>query len=186
MYGALEIAKGLPADKRVVVLLADSVRNYMTKFLNVDWMIERGFMDAEEAETDADRVGKNLTINDMKLTAAETVESSLKVNECISLMESKGFDQLPVVENGKLLGVVTIGYLTRLMTLKKVTKTSTIEAAIQKTYVQVRPAMTLDKLSQVFEKHSFALVTEWDSETLKSVNVVSNIDLLKFLRDQDE
>jgi hypothetical protein len=45
MSAALQIARGLPKDKRVVVLLADSVRNYMTKFLSDDWMIQNGFVD---------------------------------------------------------------------------------------------------------------------------------------------
>jgi cystathionine beta-synthase len=33
MVAALKIAKELPEGKRVVVILPDSVRNYMTKFL---------------------------------------------------------------------------------------------------------------------------------------------------------
>lgn len=47
MAGAIEYIKqaNIPAGKRVVVILADSVRNYMTKFLSDEWMIERGFMD---------------------------------------------------------------------------------------------------------------------------------------------
>lgn len=47
MAGAVEYIKAakIPAGKRVVVILADSVRNYMTKFLSDEWMIERGFMD---------------------------------------------------------------------------------------------------------------------------------------------
>ena len=45
MVGALKVAKSLKAGQRVVVLLPDSVRNYMTKFLNDDWMKRMGFMD---------------------------------------------------------------------------------------------------------------------------------------------
>lgn len=33
--------------KRVVVLLPDSVRNYMTKFISNDWMYENGFITEE-------------------------------------------------------------------------------------------------------------------------------------------
>lgn len=46
MHAAIEFIKQqqIPAGKRVVVLLADSVRNYMTKFLSDEWMVERGFM----------------------------------------------------------------------------------------------------------------------------------------------
>ena len=46
MYCAIEIAKELPADKRMVVLLADSIRNYMTKHLDPAWMTENNFVDA--------------------------------------------------------------------------------------------------------------------------------------------
>ncbi len=44
MAAALQIAKDLPADKRIVVVFPDSIRNYMTKFLNNDWMYEMGFI----------------------------------------------------------------------------------------------------------------------------------------------
>ena len=33
---------------RCVVVLPDSIRNYMSKFLNNDWMIERNFMEADK------------------------------------------------------------------------------------------------------------------------------------------
>jgi len=45
VYGALKAAKelGMGPDKRVVVLLADSTRNYMTKFLSDKWMKKYDF-----------------------------------------------------------------------------------------------------------------------------------------------
>jgi cystathionine beta-synthase len=44
MYAALQIAQRMPG-KRIVVIFADGVRNYMTKFLSDDWMRENGFSD---------------------------------------------------------------------------------------------------------------------------------------------
>jgi len=44
LAAALKIAKDLPADKRLVVLLPDSIRNYMTKFVSDQWMEARGFL----------------------------------------------------------------------------------------------------------------------------------------------
>lgn len=41
---ALKIAKDLPADKRMVVVLPDGIRNYMTKFVADGWMEERNFL----------------------------------------------------------------------------------------------------------------------------------------------
>lgn len=50
MAGAMKAIKELNigAGKRVVVLLPDSIRNYMTKFINNDWMYESGFITEEE------------------------------------------------------------------------------------------------------------------------------------------
>ena len=42
----MQAARDLPEGSRVVVILPDSVRNYMTRFLDDDWMAARGFCDS--------------------------------------------------------------------------------------------------------------------------------------------
>lgn len=44
LVGALRAAKQLKKGQRCVVIMPDGVRNYLTKFLNDDWMVEKGFM----------------------------------------------------------------------------------------------------------------------------------------------
>lgn len=50
LAGAIKAIKELNIGegKRVVILLPDSVRNYMTKFLSNDWMYENGFITEKE------------------------------------------------------------------------------------------------------------------------------------------
>lgn len=48
VYGALKIAKKLPKDSIVVVILPDSGRSYVSKFYNDEWMKENGFLDEEK------------------------------------------------------------------------------------------------------------------------------------------
>lgn len=43
MVAALKSAKHLDKDKRCLVILPDSIRNYMTKFPNDQWMKDQGF-----------------------------------------------------------------------------------------------------------------------------------------------
>uniref|UniRef100_A0AC34R7J7 Cystathionine beta-synthase n=1 Tax=Panagrolaimus sp. JU765 TaxID=591449 RepID=A0AC34R7J7_9BILA len=43
VWAALQVAKGLDKSKRVITVLPDSIRNYMTKFLDDDWMNLKGF-----------------------------------------------------------------------------------------------------------------------------------------------
>lgn len=45
MWSAMEVAKTAPAGSRIMVVLADSIRNYMSKFLLDSWMREKGFLD---------------------------------------------------------------------------------------------------------------------------------------------
>uniref|UniRef100_A0A0N5ALH1 cystathionine beta-synthase n=1 Tax=Syphacia muris TaxID=451379 RepID=A0A0N5ALH1_9BILA len=45
VVAAIEACKGLKKDQNCVVILPDTVRNYMTKFLDDSWMIKRGYME---------------------------------------------------------------------------------------------------------------------------------------------
>lgn len=46
MQGALEIAKRCTGGERIVVVLPDNVRNYMSKFLDPNWMAEKGIAES--------------------------------------------------------------------------------------------------------------------------------------------
>ncbi|QDP71729.1 pyridoxal-phosphate dependent enzyme [Legionella israelensis] len=44
MWGALQAAKTLSAGQKCLVILPDSIRNYLSKFVNDEWMKEQGFL----------------------------------------------------------------------------------------------------------------------------------------------
>jgi cysteine synthase len=43
MMATLHAAKKLKKGQRCVVILPDGIRNYMTKFVEPEWMIKEGF-----------------------------------------------------------------------------------------------------------------------------------------------
>ena len=45
IFGTLEAIKKYPQVEKVLVILPDSIRNYLTKFVSDDWMREYGFLD---------------------------------------------------------------------------------------------------------------------------------------------
>jgi cystathionine beta-synthase/cysteine synthase A len=47
VWAMIEVMKRTPRFKRALTLLPDSIRNYMTKFVNDDWMRDNGFTVAE-------------------------------------------------------------------------------------------------------------------------------------------
>lgn len=90
MSAAVQVAKGLSEGQRCVVILPDSVRNYMTKFLNDDWMRERGFTDEkfeeQSFEKKAEKDYAGATVADLKLKAAVTTDSEVNIYifmECV-------------------------------------------------------------------------------------------------------
>jgi cystathionine beta-synthase len=89
-------------DKRIVVILPDSVRNYMTKFLDDQWMREHGFSESSwESETVAD------LLRTLPQHEVLTVSSGQTAAEVARTMKERGISQLPVVDDGKLVGIVT-------------------------------------------------------------------------------
>lgn len=126
MHGALIAAKKLKAGQRCVVVLSDSTRNYMSKFLDDNWMIKQGF----ETETFRNKYSlaasvpkgpispetcewwESRTCIDLDLPSPITVPPTLSCLEAAEVMREYGIDQLPIVHdiNG-VVGVVTLGNL---------------------------------------------------------------------------
>ena len=48
VWAALQVATRLEKGERCLVILPDSIRNYLTKFVDDEWMQEIGFLDEEE------------------------------------------------------------------------------------------------------------------------------------------
>lgn len=46
MWGALYAAKNLDAGQKCLVILPDSIRNYLSKFVDNEWMVSHGFMES--------------------------------------------------------------------------------------------------------------------------------------------
>lgn len=114
LAAALKVAKGLTKDDVVVVVLPDSVRSYLTKFVDEDWMKFNGFVDDATLEEQAKKKSqyKGATISDLHLKPVVTVKASSATSAAINLLREKGFDQLPVANDaGKLVGLVTLGNL---------------------------------------------------------------------------
>lgn len=102
MFAALEIARREGPDKRIVVLLPDSIRNYMTKFMDDAWMKQFGFSEHPwEQETIGDVLSRLPQREVITAASADTVA------EAVKRMKGHGISQLPVVDEERLAGIVT-------------------------------------------------------------------------------
>jgi cystathionine beta-synthase len=112
LAAALKVAKDLTKDDTVVVVFADSLRSYLTKFVDDDWMKYYGFVDDATLEAQQSRKNqfKGATIGALNLKPVVTIRASTKTSVAIETLREKAFDQLPVAnDSGKLVGLVTLG-----------------------------------------------------------------------------
>lgn len=101
-------------DKTVVVVLPDSVRNYLSKFVDDTWMENNDFVPTSVIEAARETTQwHGATIADLKLKPVVTVRASARAEQAMEIMREKGFDQLPVLSDKSeaMVGLVTLGNL---------------------------------------------------------------------------
>jgi len=198
MWAALQVAKELKPGQRCVVILPDSVRNYMSKFLNDDWMKAKGFIDVEAPKSKEKVAFKRAHVRDLHLKDAVTVSDKTTCAEAISLMGKLGYDQLPVLSNNKkLVGMVTQGLLFSKIASKRIQPECSVSQAMfaftkeGEHFKEITKDTPLIELEKFLENHYSAIVTERvetmvngqtvPTKALKAKHVVTKIDLLQWM-----
>uniref|UniRef100_A0A4W6FFM0 Cystathionine beta-synthase n=1 Tax=Lates calcarifer TaxID=8187 RepID=A0A4W6FFM0_LATCA len=187
---AVRMAQQLEEGQRCVVILADSVRNYMSKFLSDEWMCEKGFLSLE-AQMDHEPWWWNLTVQSLHLSAPLTVSPSLSCQKTIEILREKAFDQAPVVnESGVILGMVTLGRILSFVSAGKAKPSEAVSNVLCKSFKQVHLTDSLGKLSHILKTDNFAPVVhdhiqyEADGSACQRqvvFGVVTAIDLLNYI-----
>jgi len=188
MYCALQAAADLKPGQKCVALLADGVRNYMTKFLDDNWLADRDIIKMEESEATWWAGEK---VSSLELSAPLSILPTVTVEQAIDIMVKEGFDQLPVVSGkGKVEGVATMGSLKAKLLNGKVSASDPVEKATYNTFKKLGLDTTLGKLNRILDNDHFALVvhrqrlytSDRDVEEREViVGIVTDIDLLQYI-----
>ena len=179
--GALEYAARLGPEARVLALLPDSGRSYLSKFLDDNWMIEHGFL---VRSAPAPTVGQLLRAKHGELPQLVTISAHRKVADAIDVMEQYSISQLPVVrdgESGSLADV--IGSLQDRDLLERVFKNADalhedVAAAMQPPLATVESTSSIDEIVSALTGRTNAVVV---AEQGRPVGVVTRSDLLEYL-----
>ena len=122
---------GLGKGDVVVVILPDSIRSYLSKFVDDDWLAANDLLPPTPPAsgptsptmkpqpisptfTSKDPFA-SATVRTLRLKPVTTIASTSLCAEAIETMREKGFDQLPVLslstskQKGKLVGLITLG-----------------------------------------------------------------------------
>lgn len=170
--GAIKYARARNKKENIVVLLPDGAGKYLSKIFNDDWMRENGFLDPEPTlgtvrEMLGARAGKEVL----------TARPDDTVRHVISTMKSHGISQLPVLEDGKLRGIVAEVDVLRHLVSGEGHLDDTIAPIIESDYATVTMDTRVELLQGLLSDAKVALVTEGD----KLVGIISKIDVIDYL-----
>src|SRR5213596_1596993 len=100
VWAALEVARRFGPEAKILTMIPDSGRSYLSKFYDDNWMLDHGFL---ERRAPAPTVGAVLLAKrgeDPVVPEFIVIGSHQKVGEAIELMQRYSISQLPVVRDG--------------------------------------------------------------------------------------
>jgi cystathionine beta-synthase len=182
VYAAVQIAQRLGEGKRVLMMVPDSGRNYLSKFYDDNWMLEHGFLERHAPLPTVEEVLRAKHGGD--LPALVTIAAHQKVGEGIDTMQRYSISQLPVVRDGQCDSLAdVIGSLQDRALLERVFTNPDIlhedvANAMQPPLGAIEASATLDEVFATLTGGTNAVVVARDG---RPVGVLTRSDLLEFL-----
>ena len=173
---ALRYCREQTTPRRVVTLVADSGNKYLSKVYNDYWMLEHGFI---KRETHGDL--RDLISRRHKEHAVATVGADETVIAAYQRMKLYDVSQLPVLKDGKIVGIVTEEDILLEVYGNPEHFREPVVAAMESNLVTLPPGAPVEKLREIFERGMVAIVVDGD----EFLGLITRIDLLNWLRRQD-
>ncbi len=161
-------AEGLVA----VVLLPDSANRYLSKIFNDAWMREGGYM---EPENTMGTVGDLLHHRGRRNLVS--VKPNARVTEVIGVMKMHGVSQVPVLDEGKITGVL---FEKRLLEKALEANRSDVPVSdlVEATYCTVDRVTEVAVLTELFRRFKVAVVLD---DQHAPVDIITRIDLIDYI-----
>jgi cystathionine beta-synthase len=182
VYAAVQVAERLGAGKRVLTMIPDSGRNYLSKFYDDNWMLEHGFL---ERQAPMPTVAEVLRAkHGGEVPALVTISAHKKVGEGIDTMQRYGISQIPVTRDGECESLAdVIGSLQDRALLERVFTNpdvlhEDVANAMQPPLAAVEGTATVDEVFATLTGGMNAVVVAHDGSP---VGVLTRSDLLEFL-----
>lgn len=173
LMAALREAKRLGPGQNCVVILADGVRNYMTKFVDDKWMADNNFSGPSNLEGSVEVMLAHRPKRDLITTSVN--ESASKA---IDVMRSQAISQLPVLDGqSQLVGLLTEDNLLHALssTLENNEKVGSI---MERSVPTVELTTPISSLQGTIMKSGLAIVLD---KQRKPLHILTKIDLVEWM-----
>ncbi len=173
LAAALRYCHEQTRPKRVVALACDTGNKYLSKLFNDFWMEDQGFIQRERFGDLRDLVGRPHGER-----ATITVGADDVLTTAHNRLRNAGFSQLPVMDNDRLVGVLTEDDIIRYVFGKPELMNAPVRDAMQSAYIQVSKDTSVGNLVAMLHVQSCAAVVDGD----EFYGLITRSDVLNYLR----
>jgi cystathionine beta-synthase len=187
VWAMLEVARRLGQEARVLTMLPDSGRNYLSKFYDDNWLLDHGFLERRAPAPTVEAVLAAKRVEEPAVPEFVVIGSHQKVGEAIELMQRYSISQLPVVRDGASESLAdVVGSLQDRDLLDRVFKNpdalhDDVAIAMQPPLATIDIGESLDEVFPTLTGRTNAVVVARDG---RPVGVLTRSDLLEYLAHQ--
>jgi len=151
--GLLQLKDQLQSEDVVVVIFHDHGSRYMGKMYNEDWLRERGFL------TDEKLTAKSILAKKER-SEIVTIDCEKTIVEAINTMNTLNISQIPVTQQGMIVGKLAEGDILKALLENPSLKSSSVQEIMSGTFPFVDLNTSIDKISALINKENSAVLVE--------------------------
>lgn len=175
LSAALKYCHEQTEPKRVVTLACDTGNKYLSKLFNDFWMEDQGFITREEQGDLRDLIGRPHGER-----ATITVGPTDILTTAHNRLRNAGFSQLPVMDESKLVGIVTEDTIIQYAFGKPDLMNSPVEDAMQTAFIKLEKDTSVNNLVAMLSVQPYAAVMDGGD----FLGLITRADVLNHLRKQ--
>ena len=175
LCAAFKYCRAQTEAKRVVTLACDTGNKYLSKLYNDFWLEDQGFITRETHDDLRDLIGRPHGER-----ATITVGPDDVLTTAHNRLRNAGFSQLPVMDEGKLVGVVTEDTIIRFVFGKPELMNAEVKDAMQTEFIRLEKDASLNNLVAMLQVQPYAAVMDGD----EFLGLITRSDVLNHLRKQ--
>lgn len=175
LSAALRYCREQEDAKRVVTFACDTGNKYLSKLFNDFWLEDQGFIERPQHGDLRDLIGRP---HDERATI--TVGPSDVLTTAHNRLRNAGFSQLPVMDDGQLVGVVTEDAIIQFAFGKPDLMNALVSDAMQSAFVRLEKDTSINNLVAMLSVRPYAAVMDDDV----FLGLITRSDVLNHLRKQ--
>ena len=175
LAAALKYCREQTQARRVVTSACDTGNKYLSKLYNDFWMEDQGFIEREQTGDLKDLIGRPHGER-----ATITVGPGDVLTTAHNRLRNAGFSQLPVMDEGKLVGVVTEETIIQHVYGKPELMNAQVADAMQTAFIRLDCDASINNLVSMLQVQPYAAILDGD----QFLGLITRSDVLNYLRRQ--